>query len=494
MARRGKGATGRAAEEGPNINCDSCRRWVYLDETPFDDLKAATDADAFTCKLCKRLESLEIRLKEHSCRTCTALQTRVEDLEKLLQELAEKRNQQPTEQANVTGSEGDLHTPKRSRGADTPSHDQLMTGLMAGTTYSTQEAPPDKEPATPTKWDASQQCLKSQHPAMGPPADTQLNLPGVKQHENPGDTEKHSPDKKPHRGERRTTEHEEPPSQPRRTSVTGKRDKQHETGGPRFHRNSQICPLVGVQREMVLVGDGNVDLVAETVMAELGSRAALEFISGKGVTAADAIAYANKYEQGAEPLPRKYILHAGLHDVLKGTPEEVAQALDLQWTGQPGSLIVCSIPEIYSRGGETRAAVVLANAKIKKWCRRTGNRFLDLGKGELSSGFQKDGLHYNEVTARQVGRVIGTVAAPFLGLGLSHRREKTTQDWRTRPDKCQPNQPSGPPHWSRAQTEPRLTSRGEHWHGGRTGRGQRGLAQLIEEALENVLAKKWPTL
>ncbi|KAH7960504.1 hypothetical protein HPB49_020543 [Dermacentor silvarum] len=309
-------------------------------------------------------------------------------------------DQQSTEQANVTGSEGDQHTSRRSRGDYTPNHDHLMTGLVAATTYSTEEALPNKEPATPTEWDASQQCLKSQSPAKSSPADTQLDLPGVKQHENPRDTEKHSPDKKPRRGERRTTV-EGPPlmrtskcagdsSQPRKTSDTGKRDKQHETGSPRFHRNSQICPLVGIQRKVVLVSDKNVDLVAETVMTELGSRAALEFISGKGVTAADAIAYANNTSYGAR-----------LHDVLKGTPEEVAQALGLQWTGRPEGLIICSIQEIYSRDGETQAAVVLANAKIKKWCQRIGNRVLDLGKGELSTGFQKDGLHYNEVTRRQ---------------------------------------------------------------------------------------------
>lgn len=49
-----------------------------------------------------------------------------------------------------------------------------------------------------------------------------------------------------------------------------------------------------------------------------------------------------------------------------------------------------------SRGGGTRAAIALANARIKKWCRNMGSRFLDLGQEVLPAGLQKDRLHFNE--------------------------------------------------------------------------------------------------
>ncbi|KAL1417141.1 hypothetical protein MTO96_000625 [Rhipicephalus appendiculatus] len=265
---------------------------------------------------------------------------------------------------------------------------------------------------------------------------------------------------------------------------------------PRFYRTPKSCPPKGTQREVVLVGDGNVEFIAEAVMAEIGSPTALEYMSGKSATTADAIAYARQRNQAPESDTRRYILHAGLHDVLKGKPEDVTRALDLQWSGRPRSLIVCSIPEIYGRGGETRAAIVLTNAKIKKWCRRTGNRFLDLAKVVLSTGFQNDGLHYNEATAREVGRVIGRVAAPFLGLTHYHQRKKATKTKTQGPGKRPYNKPSvlPPSQTSWEQTDPWVSSRGKRGHGSRLNPDQGGLSQLIEETLEKVLSKKWPTL
>lgn len=44
------------------VQCDRCRRWVYLDETDFACTDAA-DVAPFTCNLCNVVESLETRLR-----------------------------------------------------------------------------------------------------------------------------------------------------------------------------------------------------------------------------------------------------------------------------------------------------------------------------------------------------------------------------------------------------------------------------------------------
>ncbi|KAH6936241.1 hypothetical protein HPB50_015033 [Hyalomma asiaticum] len=130
---------------------------VYLDETPFADLKAASDAEAFTCQLCKRLEKIESQIKEQSCQACLALQTRVEELVKRVQALDEKCKQL-TEQAEVDDSQGNNSTsPLLS--ADTPNPDQQVPGLANVVTGGLEKATPDKD--LQEQVEAVQRALKS---------------------------------------------------------------------------------------------------------------------------------------------------------------------------------------------------------------------------------------------------------------------------------------------------------------------------------------------
>lgn len=157
-----------------------------------------------------------------------------------------------------------------------------------------------------------------------------------------------------------------------RVHETGKRGKRSQRRGPHWDRNTDERPPLGIPREVVVVGDENVGLVAATVVAGVGTMGAVELIHGERTTMEEAIGYAAEYEQGARDIPRRYILHAGTHDVLAGRPQDVVGLLEARWTGRPGSLVVCSVPEIVNRGGEVRAAATLVNAKLKKWCKKTG--------------------------------------------------------------------------------------------------------------------------
>lgn len=49
-------------ECGPDVQCERCGRWVYLEETPYDDLSSAEDGGAYVCRLCTKLSSLEERI------------------------------------------------------------------------------------------------------------------------------------------------------------------------------------------------------------------------------------------------------------------------------------------------------------------------------------------------------------------------------------------------------------------------------------------------
>lgn len=547
MAKGRAGSKTRTEDETPCVKCDNCGRWVYRDETPFPDLDAAKEAE-FRCSICQKMEDLEERLSSRHKQACEALQAELIRLESSVQSMAKQlqhlqvQQQQPpgssptdVEDNHLLGRPRDkLETtpaaedPERaaaheaiamettdnygSPAVDDERGEQAATQLEDGLLRRT--PPPCQAPRSePTPVDTAP--VAKQNLGAGPPrpeiprdiqihaADMRLEAQSVKSQ--PGNTDQQSHRKKSQRKKRRTTGKVHPSTRTYDCAGGGSQqsppieakegDKWDGTESPRSCRNSQSCPPMGTQKEVVLVGDKNIEIVAEIVVAELGSPTALKCISGRSATAADAIAYATKYDKEAEARTRQYVMHAGLHDVLRGKPEDVTKALNLQWTGRPRSLIVCSIPEIYGKGGETRAAVVLANAKIKKWCRRTGNRFLDLAKVVQSTGFQKDGLHYNETTAMEVGRVIGRVAAPFLGLGLSHQREKgATKTTTPCLGKSLCNEPPGPPHRSWEPTQHRLSNRGKRGQGNRADPEQGRLAQLIEKTLEKVLSKKWPTL
>ncbi|KAH9384573.1 hypothetical protein HPB48_026581 [Haemaphysalis longicornis] len=190
-------------------------------------------------------------------------------------------------------------------------------------------------------------------------------------------------------------------------TIAGKNpDKPQVANDQHEHQNARGCPPQSRQREVVMAGDNNVSLLAETLMAETGSRGTFEFLYGAKAMMADAVRYATDFEKKAPSTQRQYILHAGIHDVLQGTSEGITDILSREWSGRRGQLTVCSIPEITSRGGET------------------GQRFIDMNKIELPIGYGKDGFHYSEDSTRLISRLIGQSLVRFLDRGRPTRLGK----------------------------------------------------------------------
>lgn len=65
------------------------------------------------------------------------------------------------------------------------------------------------------------------------------------------------------------------------------------------------------------------------------------------------------------------------------------------------------------KGEGVRAAILLANAKIKKLCRHTQHRFIDLRRGWHASMVEKDGLNSLK-GANFVAAKIAQATHPFL--------------------------------------------------------------------------------
>lgn len=97
------------------------------------------------------------------------------------------------------------------------------------------------------------------------------------------------------------------------------------------------APPGGTLREVVIIGDNNVGLMAATVGEVVAEPNAVEIIYSRNTSMAEAVKYATEYQESARYVPRQYILHAGLQDVIRGNPDEMTSALDSMPTGRRGT-------------------------------------------------------------------------------------------------------------------------------------------------------------
>lgn len=422
----------------PDVRCDTCGRWVFLDETPFDTREGAASGGAFVCSICTRLLPMESRMQRQDC-LVEELQGKVTALEALVQKLTAKLRE--TEQTCVDVADD---------------AESLPGGEMLPETLG-QEQPPPVSPLEPREGCEGIELTGTANAPVTQPGTTERQgqahvgmgaaKPGGGQQEGRHQRgEEEAPDGTQvplavQHGHKQKPGLIWPPGNNSSVSApadsggpspltqpghaTEKRGKRSQRKGPHVERNTDERPPLGTPKEVVVVGDENVGLVAATVVANVGSINAVEFIYGERTTLEEAIGYAAEYEKGAREVPRRFILHAGTHDILGGRPQEVVEVLEARWNGRPGSLVVCSVPEIAHRGGEVRAASILVNAKLKKWCKRTGSCFLDLSNMGKSQRLRKDGSTYATEYALEVGQAIGDIAARFLGVPPAPREGGT---------------------------------------------------------------------
>ncbi|KAG0425788.1 hypothetical protein HPB47_027071 [Ixodes persulcatus] len=78
----------------------------------------------------------------------------------------------------------------------------------------------------------------------------------------------------------------------------------------------QIRPPRGITREVIIAGDGNVLRIARALIEEVQAPQSMEFITNRGATTEVVHKIIETYEEKARNVPRMYILHVGLNDVL----------------------------------------------------------------------------------------------------------------------------------------------------------------------------------
>lgn len=112
------------------------------------------------------------------------------------------------------------------------------------------------------------------------------------------------------------------------------------------------------------------------------------------------------------------VLHEGMHDVLRGAqPGDIAQTIRETVAPYAKRLMICSIPEVETRGKAMRARAMLLNTELGKLCRTLKATFVDLsgmlaGEGRLA----QDGIHYLAATTHHVATQLSQATRPSLGL------------------------------------------------------------------------------
>ncbi|KAH9378350.1 hypothetical protein HPB48_013587 [Haemaphysalis longicornis] len=183
-----------------------------------------------------------------------------------------------------------------------------------------------------------------------------------------------------------------------------------------------VCPARSARKEVLIVGDANEGKMAAVVLHAMDSPGVVGLLYGKKATTATALKYIASYKRKARPIHRRYVLHVSLVEILRRTPEEIIHTLNASSADSVDGFAVCSIPDVATKGAGVRAAILLANASIKKWCRRTHHRFIDLSTGWQDTMLEKDGL-YSLEGASFVTAKISQATLPFLDKRWQNQRK-----------------------------------------------------------------------
>lgn len=495
----------RENADTPQVRCDHCGRWAYLEETEYKTYREARGADGYVCRLCSRDDALAVKL--------SALEAETEKLRGVVAQLQVQILSLTTttgRNAEFGAAVNEACSGRRGLEHETGQSTQVHLNLEAASPRVTESTPELDTPDVCARRDQHNTSLGEQAKLESPdspgreslepaPEDPVISLDmvshglgdnsaqeaeisGVHVEEVGGEAEnegaqstedgRHSCTDAPNAAlTLQSKERKELPSQ--KEKVRGRRgDNQRESTfstTPRStpgHREAAqqdihleqhvsrptvqgrmptrsggnwVFPARSARREVLIVGDANVGKMATAILEAMDSPGAVGLLYGRKATTAQAFKYIASYERRAKSIPRRYVVHVGLVDVLRRTPDEIVHSLNASSANGVDDIVVCSIPEVATKGEEVRAAILLANARIRKWCRRTRRRFIDLSRGWQDTMLEKDGL-YSLEGAGFVAAKIAQATLPFLGeRWQNHQRKPVELRYVTPPVQQAPN-------------------------------------------------------
>ncbi|KAH8028728.1 hypothetical protein HPB51_018210 [Rhipicephalus microplus] len=182
--------------------------------------------------------------------------------------------------------------------------------------------------------------------------------------------------------------------------------------------------------EVLVVGDGNAPRIAGELRRIWGNSVLVRQVSERRMTADKLQHLLQSRSEGEGHSAQLVVVHVGVHDVLKGVQHgDIAQNIRQAVTPYAKRLVICSVPEVNTRGKATQARAMLLNAELRKMSGAVKAKFVDLSRMLAGEGrLAQDGIHYLAHTTREVATQLVQETRNFLGLREPHgNRGKPTR-------------------------------------------------------------------
>ncbi|KAG0417299.1 hypothetical protein HPB47_005726 [Ixodes persulcatus] len=378
-----------AKTEDPLIGCDKCGRWAYVSESDFKNTQEAENAD-FVCRICNMIDEVDTthRNKSEELETTMtdiikrwkdankpgavdqndmihALLDPVDKLEHSVEELVKRMSSSQTDKVTLdTTMEGfPEYSARREQEKENEKKPNQIDYQRHGPVMSQSGAP------FPETYDSGAgPHLQHENGMMQVQTEQQVATTSVK-------------DSSSQVGDNSNT-----------TTMNGTRINQR-------HIDEHIRPPQGVTREVIVAGDNNVARFARTLVDRVGDHRQMEIQYNRGGTIADVHHLIDEYKEKARKVPRMYILHLGVSDILHGEqPAATVEQLRLKWEDHKDAFAICSISDIEGRGKGIQAATMLLNAQLKKLCKDLKARFIDMSQDlKAEDAMERDRLQYKKM-------------------------------------------------------------------------------------------------
>ncbi|KAL3178505.1 hypothetical protein MRX96_038401 [Rhipicephalus microplus] len=210
----------------------------------------------------------------------------------------------------------------------------------------------------------------------------------------------------------------------------------------------------GSAPEVLVICDGNAPRIAGALHRIWDNTVIVKQMSERKATANRLQHLLRRHSEGESHGAGLVVLHAGIQDVLNGLqPGDIVQAIRKSVAPFTQKLVICSAPEVATRGKAMRAKAMLLNTELRKLCGALKVTFVDLS--DTLAGEERlaqDGIHYLSATTRQVVTQLAQAIRPFLGLQRPRRsRDKSNRTPRRKSD---PNVSSPTPETPAAHPPP----------------------------------------
>ncbi|KAG0444340.1 hypothetical protein HPB47_013907 [Ixodes persulcatus] len=199
------------------------------------------------------------------------------------------------------------------------------------------------------------------------------------------------------------------------------------TGGDEVPRNTRPAAkgkAAGPGGQVIVIGSSNVARCREGIRSKVEDDERVKVVTRPGKRMKDVLECAAAILQENKAAESLVMVHAGLNDVLNRGGGDLGAHIregvrQLRKVKENVHIVLCTIPEIRGQTEQTEREVREANNVIEALRFQHRYEVMDINREVRQRSpvptFQRDGIHYGELTGRRVGRRMGCRARAFLG-------------------------------------------------------------------------------